>query len=90
MPDKREIRAGGRAMTAKLLEFAGDKSGHLTPAQAAEFIPRHVGQIRTMCETGEIEAIDISTGKARRWKIQRSAIRAWLVNHNNQTARRSA
>ena len=62
----------------------------LTPAQAAEFIPRHVGQIRTMCETGEIEAIDISTGKARRWKIPRSAIRAWLVNHNNQTARRSA
>ena len=43
-----------------------------------------------MCETGEIEAIDISTGKARRWKIPRSAIRAWLVNHNNQTARRSA
>ena len=35
-------------------------------------------------------AIDISTGKARRWKIPRSAIRAWLVNHNNQTARRSA
>ena len=81
MSDKREIRAGGRTMTAKLLEFAGDKSGHLTPAQAAEFIPRHVGQIRT---------IDISTGKARRWKIPRSAIRAWLVNHNNQTARRSA
>ena len=38
----------------------------------------------------KIEAIDISTGKARRWKIPRSAIRAWLTNHSNQTSRRSA
>ena len=65
----------------KLLEFAGDRSGHLTPSQATEFLPLSADEIRTRCATGEIPSINISRTSVPRYKIHRDQIRAWLRNH---------
>ena len=57
---------------------------------AAANARRKLARVQERIAAAEERVENLSAGKARRWKIPRSAIRAWLVNHNNQTARRSA
>lgn len=54
-------------MTAKLLAFAGDKAGYLTPTEAAEWLPYTPKTIREMCSPDHplITHIDRNTNHAR-------------------------
>lgn len=73
-------------MTAKLLAFAGDKAGYLTPTEAAEWLPYTPKTIREMCSPDHPQLTHIDngkTGQARRVWIHRDAIRAHIDRNTN-------
>ena len=67
---------------SKLLAFAGDAAGYLTPREAAEHIPLKPRTIRDKCASGEIKALKLGTpGAGRRYKIHRDSLAAFLRRH---------
>lgn len=74
-------QARGGSMTAKLLEFAGDRAGYLTPSQAADYLPYTPKTIREMCAAKQITCLVTGSTQQARYRIHRSDIRAWLVAH---------
>lgn len=62
----------------KLLEFAGDEGGYLTPAQAAPYMGYSVQTVRRMCAAKQIKRLRRGGEKQAQYKIHRSTIAAWL------------
>ncbi|GAA2178486.1 hypothetical protein GCM10009785_01230 [Brooklawnia cerclae] len=69
------------ATPVPLLEFAGDKTGHLTPKEAANYIPYSEKTIRDMCASQQLKPVlELGGLKQKRYKIPRSTIRAFLTS----------
>ena len=66
------------------LEFAGSRSGYLTPHEAASYMPLSAEQIRQLCATGQIPCLvrRFASGRVR-YKLHRSDIRAWVEAHRH-------